>query len=94
MFYVYLLKSVVDGKYYIGQTEDIDGRVQRHNDGYVPATRGRRPLILIGCEPFVDRHAARYREFSLKKSAAERKKFYAKFESPHSLTDRAHPSEG
>jgi len=80
MFYVYLLKSLTDGKHYIGQTDDIDERLRRHNDGYVAATRGRRPLVLLGHESFLSRDEARYREFSLKKSATERKKFYEKFE--------------
>ncbi len=82
MFYVYLLKSTVDGKYYIGQTVDVDERLRRHNDGYVPATKGRRPFILVGCESFTSRSDARYREFFLKKSATERKKFYGKFVKP------------
>ncbi len=80
MFYVYLLKSISDGKYYIGQTEDVDVRFRRHNDGYVRATKNRRPLILLGCEQFSSRAEARLREFRLKASAGERIRFYKKFD--------------
>lgn len=80
MFYVYLLKSEVDGHYYIGQTDNVTVRLVRHNQGFVPATRARRPLVLIGQEEFSSRSEARFREYRLKKSAAEREKFYRKLD--------------
>jgi len=80
MFYVYLLKSEVDGKYYIGQTDNVSARLARHNQGFVPATRARRPLALIGYETHPSRNEARFREYELKKSASKRKEFYRKLE--------------
>ncbi len=80
MFYVYLLKSKIDDLYYIGQTNDIENRIARHNQGFVPATRFRHPLILMGYETFNSRNEGRFREYKLKKSAAKRKAFYQKFD--------------
>ena len=34
MFYVYILFSEKLSKYYIGQTNNIDERLKRHNSGY------------------------------------------------------------
>ncbi|NWG13301.1 MAG: GIY-YIG nuclease family protein, partial [Acidobacteria bacterium] len=31
--YVYILQSLADGRYYIGQTSDLQNRLQRHNAG-------------------------------------------------------------
>ncbi len=80
MFHVYLLQSLADGSYYIGQCEDIIGRLKRHNDGFVPSTKGRRPWHLLGSEEYGTRNEARWREYTLKKNSNERKKFYKKFE--------------
>ena len=34
MYFVYILYSVKLGKYYIGQTHDVELRLCRHNEGY------------------------------------------------------------
>jgi len=44
MHYVYSLKCE-DG-YYIGCTDDLKDRFDRHQKGYVPATKGRLPVTL------------------------------------------------
>lgn len=44
--YVYILKCA-DEKYYSGCTNDLEGRLARHNRVSVPATKGRRPVELI-----------------------------------------------
>lgn len=82
MVYVYLLKSLADDKYYIGQTDDIGERLKRHNSGVVRSTHYRRPLILLGFETFDSRKTARFREYELKRNASERIKFYEKFTAP------------
>ncbi|MEK6570515.1 MAG: GIY-YIG nuclease family protein, partial [Bacteroidota bacterium] len=46
-FYVYVLRSLKDGKLYIGQTNNLQERLLRHNHGRVKSTKGRRPLQLI-----------------------------------------------
>jgi len=44
MYYVYSLKCK-DG-YYIGCTDNLRDRFDRHKNGYVPATVSRRPVSL------------------------------------------------
>ena len=44
MYYVYVIKSLKDGKVY---ANNLRKRVKQHNDGLVEATKGRRPLKLI-----------------------------------------------
>ncbi len=44
MFYVYSLKCI-DG-FYIGCTCDLKERLERHNNGYVTATKDRLPVEL------------------------------------------------
>ena len=80
MFYVYLLRSEIDERYYIGQTDDVAERLTRHNQGFVPATKSRRPLILVGYEEFSSRNEARFREHELKRSAIRRRGFYDKLD--------------
>lgn len=79
MFYVYLLQSEKDKTFYIGQTENLEERVKRHNDGYVFSTKKKAPLNLIGHEQYATREEARWREHILKHSYLEKKKFIAKF---------------
>jgi putative endonuclease len=37
-FYVYILYSQVHDRYYIGQTDNVGERLQRHNNGYEKST--------------------------------------------------------
>jgi putative endonuclease len=46
MWYVYVLKSAVDKKLYIGSTEDISRCLNEHNSGQMEATKEKTPLIL------------------------------------------------
>ncbi|MBR2648206.1 MAG: GIY-YIG nuclease family protein [Sediminibacterium sp.] len=39
MFYVYILYSSSANRFYIGQTQDLQQRLQRHNNGYESATK-------------------------------------------------------
>ncbi|MBU4210622.1 GIY-YIG nuclease family protein [Patescibacteria group bacterium] len=75
MYYVYLIQSLKDGKYYIGQTNDFQKRLKEHNEGKVKSTKHRTPFKLIGYEEYEKRNEARWREHSLKKSVWKRKKF-------------------
>jgi len=67
MYFVYVLKSLKDFRYYIGQTEDLDARIKKHNSGCVKSTKNRMPLVLIKKEIFDTRGEARKRENYLKK---------------------------
>ena len=48
-FYVYILYSDRYDRFYIGQTEDIDARLYRHNNGYEKATSPYIPWKLTCC---------------------------------------------
>ena len=46
-FYVYILYSESTDKYYKGQTNDLNARINRHNAGYEEATKKGKPWTLI-----------------------------------------------
>ncbi|MGD0625670.1 MAG: GIY-YIG nuclease family protein [Thermodesulfobacteriota bacterium] len=68
MYYVYVLKSQVDGKMYIGYTKNLRNRLCEHQDGEVMSTRPRRPLELIFYEGYKSMEDAKRRERYLKTS--------------------------
>jgi putative endonuclease len=45
-FFVYILYSPEFDKYYVGQTEDLERRIFRHNGGYEKFTSPYRPWNL------------------------------------------------
>jgi len=67
MYFVYILKSLKDSGCYVGQTKDLDARIEKHNNGLVKSTRPRTPFILIKKEGFNTRSEARKRENYLKR---------------------------
>lgn len=66
MYYVYILFSDKDGKLYVGSTPDLKKRKQKHDNGFVLATKNRRPLKLIYYEGYIVSDDARKREVFLK----------------------------
>jgi putative endonuclease len=66
MFYVYLLESISTGKYYIGQTEKLESRLQKHNKGYVRSTRHFAPWKIVGYKKVETRKEAMRLESKLK----------------------------
>jgi putative endonuclease len=44
MYYVYVLKSELDKKLYVGYTENLQRRLKRHQDGEVISTKPRSHL--------------------------------------------------
>ena len=67
MFYVYILKSKVTGKFYIGQTENLERRLHYHNSGYSKSTKSGIPWEVVYVEEFEDRASAMHRESEIKK---------------------------
>jgi putative endonuclease len=67
MFYVYILQSMKDLSFYIGQCEDLDNRLSKHFDGMSKYTSGKRPLKLRYFEVFPTRKEALFREKQIKK---------------------------
>ncbi len=60
--YVYILKSLRDLKYYIGETHDIQARLEYHNAGKQRSTKHRIPFTLVYSEIFATRTEALQRE--------------------------------
>jgi putative endonuclease len=67
MHYVYILRSLKDGKQYIGNTDNLERRLDEHNRGSSKATKNRRPLKIIYKEEFSNKTEAIKRERQLKK---------------------------
>ena len=65
-YYVYVLRSLKDGKNYTGYTKNLKLRFEQHNKGYVKSTKNRRPLELIYYEACLDKDNALRREKYLK----------------------------
>jgi len=66
MFYVYVLFSEKDRKFYTGYSADLKGRFEEHSKGRVPSTKKRLPMHLIYYEACLDELDARHREKYLK----------------------------
>lgn len=67
-YYVYVLRSLKDFKFYIGFTDNIQARLNRHQLGEVPSTRTRTPFELIFFEGYLNKYDALRREKYLKTS--------------------------
>lgn len=66
MYYVYILQSKKDSKFYIGHSEDVARRLIHHNSGNVTATKHRRPFIIFYTESCDTRSEAIKRENYIK----------------------------
>jgi len=66
MYYVYILKSLKDGRYYIGSTKNLDNRISDHNLGRTKSLRSRLPLKLVYYEKYPTQSMARKREKEIK----------------------------
>ena len=54
-FFVYMLQCA-DGSYYTGHTDDLDARLEAHEQGDIESyTKGRRPVTLAFREEFATR---------------------------------------
>jgi putative endonuclease len=62
MYHVYILKSWVSEKFYIGYTNDLEQRLRKHNSGSNKSTRPYRPWTIVYKQNFVDKNSAWLRE--------------------------------
>jgi len=62
MFYVYAISSRYKEYIYVGFTENLYDRIQRHNNGYERTTKSFAPFNLIFKEKCENRSEARRRE--------------------------------
>lgn len=67
MFYVYILESKKDKSYYIGQTDDLERRLEFHNQGLSKYTSRKLPWYIVYFEEYETRTEAIKRERFLKK---------------------------
>ena len=72
MWSVYVLRSLKDGRYYVGMSEDVAKRLKTHNLGKVTSTKSRRPFELVYTQECSDRESARNMEKYLKTNAGKR----------------------
>lgn len=56
-YYVYILKCK-NNLPYVGCTDDLRDRIRRHEKGFVPATKGLRPLKLMNYFAFSNKYTA------------------------------------
>ena len=69
---VYILFSEKSSRYYVGQTADINKRLERHNSCRVPSTKFGVPWKLIKLFEVKDRSEAMKLEHKIKKRGATR----------------------
>lgn len=69
---VYILKSLTDGSYYVGMSDNTERRLEEHNRGKVTSTKSKIPWEKIYEEEYGNRIEARQREKYLKSAAGRR----------------------
>ena len=71
--YTYILRCV-DGTLYTGWTNDLQRRIQAHNDGAgAKYTKSRLPVELVYCEKYGDKKQAQQREYAIKQLSRAQK---------------------
>jgi putative endonuclease len=66
VWFAYVLRSKIDGGFYIGMTSRLEARIREHNSGANRSTKARAPFVLAYVERFDSRSSARTREKYLK----------------------------
>ena len=66
-YFVYILESQSNGRYYVGSTANIEARLQRHNQGRSKYTKTGIPWNVVYIEQFGTRSEAVRRERQIKR---------------------------
>jgi putative endonuclease len=66
MYFVYIIKSLIVLRYYIGSTENVDRRLSDHNSGKVKSTKAYKPWEIVYLERFDIKSYALKREKQIK----------------------------
>ena len=69
MYYVYIIKSLIDKSLYIGYTDDLKRRIGEHNNKENISTKSKAPWELVYYEAYKSKSDAKYRESNLKRFA-------------------------
>jgi len=72
MFYIYVLISEKDNRFYTGYTCDLEKRIEEHMKGMVFSTKNRLPVKLIYFEGSLNQYDALHREKYLKSTYGKR----------------------
>jgi len=72
MFWIYVIKSLKDGRTYVGYTSDLEARIKQHNSGFVRSTKNRRPFSILFVETFLSSGEAKRRELYWKSGGGRR----------------------
>ena len=65
-YYVYIIQSLKDSKYYIGSTSNVEARLKYHNAGKQRSTKNRIPFELVLVEEYKSKNEALTREKMIK----------------------------
>lgn len=71
-YYIYVLLSLKDNKFYTGFTDNLKRRLNDHNSGKVESTKFRRPFDLVYFEGCRNKNDALHREKYLKTTYGKR----------------------
>ena len=89
-YFVYILQSLKNDKYYIGQTNDVGERLKRHNSGMVASTAPHGPWKLVWYTEKPDRADAMMLELKIKNLSRERiERFIQKYSDERPVADEA-----
>jgi putative endonuclease len=67
MYFVYILQIKKSGRYYIGQTQDLAKRLQKHSRGETKSMKNRGEFDLVYVEKCLSRADAMRREKEIKR---------------------------
>jgi len=67
MYYVYVLRIKKSGRYYIGQTQDMSKRLEKHARGETKSIKNRGPFEVVYVEKYSSRAEAMKREKEIKR---------------------------
>jgi putative endonuclease len=65
-YFIYILKSQMDGSFYVGYTANLEARLWEHNEGRTGYTSKKRPWQLVYSEQFENKTDALKREKFIK----------------------------
>ena len=65
-YYIYVVQSEKDNKWYTGYTKNLKLRFEQHQNGEVESTKNRRPFKIIYFEGCLNQRDATHREKYLK----------------------------
>jgi putative endonuclease len=70
--FVYILYSRSLDKYYVGQTQDLSARIEKHNKGFVSSTKTGTPWVIVFTQEVKNRSEAVILERKIKGRGAKR----------------------